>query len=133
MFQFVYIPYPTGVHQKAHWWATLVNKSRVCPHKPNDGELVASIFQVNVMNITHTISEALPQHLGDSSHGLEEVTMVSGTSSEEEEQDDVDANKEQGWDDLETDTEEDDVDIHYHSSEEDSDGNDDDTVPTDDG
>ena len=85
-FQVFYISYPTDVPQKAHWWDALVNNSRVCPHKPNDGEMVASIFQENVMNTTHTISEALPQHLGDNSHGLEEMTVVSGTSSEEEEQ-----------------------------------------------
>ena len=47
------------------------------------------------MNATPTISEALPQHLGDTSHGLEEVAMVSGTSSEEEEDDDVDEEEEQ--------------------------------------
>jgi len=41
------------------------------------------------MNATHTISEVLPQHLGDTSHRLEEVTVVSGTSSEEEVHDDV--------------------------------------------
>ena len=79
------------------------------------------------MNTTHTISEALPQHLGDSCHGLEEVTVVSGTSSKEEEQDDVDGDEEQEWDDLEIDIKEDDVDIHYHSSEKDCVNNDDDT------
>ena len=110
-------------------WAALVKKSRVCPHKPNDGEMVAGIFQESVMNATHTVSEALPQHLGDTSHGLKEVTMVSRTSSKEEEHDDVNEER-QEWDDLETDTEEDDVGIHYHSSEEDSHSDDDDTVPT---
>jgi len=94
-FQVFYLPYPSGVPQKAHWWVSLVNKSRVCPHKPNDGEMVVSIFQENVLSATHTISEALPQHLRDSSHGLEEVIVVSGTSSEEEEHDDVDVDEEQ--------------------------------------
>ena len=79
------------------------------------------------MTPTHTIYGALPLHLGDTSHALEEVTVVSGTSSEEEENDDVDVDEEQEWDDLKTDTEEDDVDIHYRSSEEDSVSNDDDT------
>ena len=84
------------------------------------------------MTTTHTISEALPQHLGDSSHGLKEVTVVSGASSEEEKHDDVDADEEQEWDDFETDIEEDDVDINHHSSEEDSDSYYDDTLPADD-
>jgi len=122
-----YIPYPTDVPQKANWWAALVNKSQVCPHKPNDGKMGVDIFQETVMNATHSILAALPQHLGDTSHGLEEVTVVSGTSSEEEEHDDVDEEEEQEWVDLETDTEEDDVDIHYHSIKEDSDGGNDDT------
>jgi len=60
-------------------------------------------------------------------HALEEVTVVSGTSSEDKENDDVDADEEQEWGDLETDTKEDDVDIHYHCSEEDSVSNNDDT------
>ena len=62
-----------------------MNKSRICPHKSNDGEIVASIFQKNVMSPTHTISEVLAQHLGDSSHGDEEVNEVRGMDSEEEE------------------------------------------------
>ena len=67
--------------------------------------MVAGAFQENAMNTTHTVSEALLQHLGDTSHGLEEVTVVSGTSSEEEEHDDVEEEEEeQEWDDLETDT-----------------------------
>ena len=57
--------------------------------------MVAGAFQENAMNTTHTVSEALLQHLGDTSHGLEEVAMVSGTSSEEEEDDDVDEEEEQ--------------------------------------
>ena len=92
----------------------------------------ADIFQETIMNATHTISEAFPQHLGGTNHGLEEVTVVGGTSFEEEEHDDVDEEEEQEWDDLEIDTEEDDVDIYYHSSKEDSDSDDDDTIPTND-
>jgi len=47
------------------------------------------------MNAAHNILEALPHHLGDTRHGLEEVTVLSGTSSSEEEHDDVDEEEEQ--------------------------------------
>ena len=114
-FQVFYIPYPTGDHKKTHWWIALVNKSRFCPHKLNDGQMVASIFQENVMIPTHTISEALPLHLGDTSHALKGETVASGTSSEGEENDDVDVDEEQEWDDLEIDTEEDDVETPMFS------------------
>jgi len=93
--------------------------------------MVASIFQENVMIPTHTISEALAQHLGDSSHGGEEVNEVRGMDSEEEEPPEVYEGEEQEWDDLETDNEEEDVHIHYHSSEDDSDSDDDDILPSD--
>jgi len=93
--------------------------------------MVASIFQENVMSPTHTISEALAQHLGDSSHGGEEMNVASGMDSEEEEPSEVDKDEEQECDDLETDIEEEDVHIHYHSSEDDSDSDDDDTLPSD--
>ena len=118
--QVFYLPYPVGVPQKANWWAALVNKSRVCPHKSNDGEMVVSIFQENVMSPSHTISDALAQYLGDSSHGGKEMNVVSGMDSEKEEPPEVDKDEEQEWDDLETDTKEEDVHIHYHSSEDDS-------------
>ena len=108
-----------------------MNKSCVCPQKSNDGEMVASIFQENVMSPTHTISEALAQHLGHSSHGDEELNEVRGMDFEEEEPPDVDEDEEQEWDDLEIDTKEEDVHIHYHSSEDDSDSDDDDTLPSD--
>ena len=72
-YQVFYLPYPVGVPQKGNWWATLLNKSRVCPQKSNDGEVVASIFQESVMSPTHNIFEALAQHLSDSSHGGDEV------------------------------------------------------------
>ena len=38
-YQVFYLPYPVGVPQKGNWWAALVNTSRVCPHKSNDGEM----------------------------------------------------------------------------------------------
>jgi len=93
--------------------------------------MVALIFQENVMSPTHTILEELAQHLGDSSHGGEEVNVVSGMDYEEEEPPEVDEDEEQEWDDLEIDTKEEDVHIHYHSSEDDSDSDDDDTLPSD--
>jgi len=57
-----------------------------------------------------------------------EVTVVSGSSSEDKYVDDVDEEEEQELDDLETDIEEDNVHIQYHSREEDSDSDDGDTV-----
>jgi len=104
-YQVFYLPCLVGIPQKGNWWAALVNKSCVCPQKSNDGEMVASIFQENVMSPTHTISEALAQHLGHSSHGDEELNEVRGMDFEEEEPPDVDEDEEQEWDNLETDTE----------------------------
>jgi len=43
-YQVFYIPYPSGVPLKANWWAALLNKPRVFPHMPNDGEKVIGIF-----------------------------------------------------------------------------------------
>jgi len=131
VYQVFYLPYPVGVPQKGNWWTALVNKSRLCPHTSNDGEMVASIFQESVMSPTHNIFEALAQHLGDSSHGGDEVNEVRDIDFEEEEPPEVDEEEEQEWDDLETDTEEEDVRIHYHSREDDSETDEDDTGSSD--
>jgi len=130
-YQVFYLPYPVGVPHKGNWWAAMLNKSRTCPQPPNDGEVVASIFQESVMSATHNISEALVEHLGDSSHRGDEVNDVGDIDSEEEEPPEVDEEEEQEWDDLETDTEKEDVHIPYHSSEDDSDSDEHDTGSSD--
>jgi len=47
------------------------------------------------MNLTHELSESLPQHLGDIANVLEEVIVVDGFSLEDDEVDDVDEEEEQ--------------------------------------
>jgi len=42
------------------------------------------------MTLIHELSESSPQHLGETSNVLEEVTMIDGSISEDDQRDDVD-------------------------------------------